>query len=439
MTAEIAILNREAVALAADSAVTMGGGEKIFTSANKIFTLSNYEPVGIMIYGNANFMSIPWETIIKTFRKIISEDSYPSLKEYSDKFIEHLMQYSSVIDSNEQEEWVNGSIYGFYMSLKKVLDDELDRLLFENENYTYKDVKRIIERLINSSYKQWYEEPILPYFPPTIFEDLSKKYEDKVLKNMKLVFEKLPLTKSQKEKLKKIAICLFIKAPPQGIWYSGTSGVVIAGFGKDEMFPRLHSFLVEGIVDGAYLKYKEDKYIEINHQKHASLHPFAQTEMVYSFMTGVEPNLLSNIESDFNFLLEEYSNLQNQLIRETLNVDTEIINLKLKNLRKSMLNKYWTKIQHHRQIKYINPILTVISMLPKDELATVAEALVNLTSFKRRVSMDAETVGGPIDVAVISKGDGFIWIKRKHYFDTELNPRFIENCYRGLEFGKRKE
>ncbi len=36
-----------------------------------------------------------------------------------------------------------------------------------------------------------------------------------------------------------------------------------------------------------------------------------------------------------------------------------------------------------------------------------------------------ESVGGPIDVAVISKADGFIWIKRKHYFDPALNPRFL--------------
>ena len=43
MTAEIAIMNKEAIALAADSAVTLSVGEesrKIFTSANKIFTLS---------------------------------------------------------------------------------------------------------------------------------------------------------------------------------------------------------------------------------------------------------------------------------------------------------------------------------------------------------------------------------------------------------------
>ena len=45
------------------------------------------------------------------------------------------------------------------------------------------------------------------------------------------------------------------------------------------------------------------------------------------------------------------------------------------------------------------------------------------------MSLDRETVGGPVDVAVISKGDGFIWIDRKHYFRRELNEHFIRNYY----------
>jgi len=56
----------------------------------------------------------------------------------------------------------------------------------------------------------------------------------------------------------------------------------------------------------------------------------------------------------------------------------------------------------------------------------VAEALVSLTSFKRRISLDEpETVGGAIDVAVISRGDGLIWIKRKHYFDPHPSHHFF--------------
>ena len=76
------------------------------------------------------------------------------------------------------------------------------------------------------------------------------------------------------------------------------------------------------------------------------------------------------------------------------------------------------------------PIVDIVAQLPKEELAAMAEALVNLTSFKRHVTRQAETVGGPIDVAVISRGDGFIWIKRKHYFRPELNPQFCSNYFR---------
>ena len=71
MTAVVGILNKQAVALAADSAVTIGGtnGRKIFNKANKVFTLSKRHPVGIMIYNSASFMLTPWETIIKVYRK----------------------------------------------------------------------------------------------------------------------------------------------------------------------------------------------------------------------------------------------------------------------------------------------------------------------------------------------------------------------------------
>lgn len=94
------------------------------------------------------------------------------------------------------------------------------------------------------------------------------------------------------------------------------------------------------------------------------------------------------------------------------------------------LNHFNEKIQKYQQEHHIDPVLDIVSVLPKDELAAMAETLVNLTSFKRKISTNAETVGGPVDVAVISKGDGFIWIKRKHYFKSELNPQFISNYFK---------
>ena len=89
--------------------------------------------------------------------------------------------------------------------------------------------------------------------------------------------------------------------------------------------------------------------------------------------------------------------------------------------------------------KFVDPILDVVEVLPKDELASMAESLVNITSFRRKISLSMETVGGPIDVAVISKGDWFIWIKRKHYFESEKNPQFLNNYNRGVDLNEKRK
>lgn len=123
MTAEIAIMNKEAIALASDSAVTMTGGDrqKIFTSAHKLFALSKYHPVGIMVYGNAIFMSVPWETIIKIYRKNLSKKKFDTLNEYANDFIEFLDNGNPLFPHSIQEEYLRDSIYSYFNLIKKQL------------------------------------------------------------------------------------------------------------------------------------------------------------------------------------------------------------------------------------------------------------------------------------------------------------------------------
>ena len=64
--------------------------------------------------------------------------------------------------------------------------------------------------------------------------------------------------------------------------------------------------------------------------------------------------------------------------------------------------------------------------LMKEDLADMAESLVRMTCLKRHFTTDEETVGGPVDVAVATRGDGFVWIKRKHYFSADLNHHYFE-------------
>lgn len=61
--------------------------------------------------------------------------------------------------------------------------------------------------------------------------------------------------------------------------------------------------------------------------------------------------------------------------------------------------------------------------MPIQDAIDLAEFLVDLTIKFSRFMPGASTVGGPIDIAAITKHEGFRWIKRKHYYSVAVNPR----------------
>lgn len=60
--------------------------------------------------------------------------------------------------------------------------------------------------------------------------------------------------------------------------------------------------------------------------------------------------------------------------------------------------------------------------MPFQDAIDLAEFLVEMTIKVSRFAPGPPSVGGPIEVAAISKHEGFKWIRRKHYFTADLNP-----------------
>ncbi|MHB8398671.1 MAG: Ntn hydrolase family protein [Candidatus Limnocylindrales bacterium] len=60
--------------------------------------------------------------------------------------------------------------------------------------------------------------------------------------------------------------------------------------------------------------------------------------------------------------------------------------------------------------------------MPVQDAIDLSEFLVHLTIQFSRFKPGAPTVGGPIEVAAITRHEGFKWVRRKYYFDPKLNP-----------------
>ena len=50
------------------------------------------------------------------------------------------------------------------------------------------------------------------------------------------------------------------------------------------------------------------------------------------------------------------------------------------------------------------------------DMAHLAKNLISMTSFERHMTFSQEGVGAPVDVAVISKNNGFTWLNRKSWY-----------------------
>lgn len=61
----------------------------------------------------------------------------------------------------------------------------------------------------------------------------------------------------------------------------------------------------------------------------------------------------------------------------------------------------------------MTPRLVAVAGLSSEGLARTAEDMVRLSALKARLSLEIETVGGAIDVAVITRNDGFRWVRHK--------------------------
>ncbi len=432
MTAEIAVMNKNGIALAADSAVSfeIEGGIKVFPSANKLFTLSKYEPVGVMIYSSAQMAGLPWETVIKTYREQLGSTKFSHINDYTYSFIEFLESNTNLYPEYEQDAFAEKEIQSVLQSIRRMYFSEVVNIMTGISKNKIKDPNKLLADIVQTNYyaikkidffqdkkgNKWSKERI---------KGVHKKYLKKIRSLRDDIYSDINIDADIKRKLTEIGKMALTRA----IGGMGYTGLVIAGYGAKQFFPSINVLELFGFVDGHLrLVRRKSKETTIDTKNDATIIPFAQSEMVTTFMEGVDPSYQVTINRAIETALEA---LSNSLIQTTqLNWSEEYKTKIVDDIRNAVFNRLLETMKEERWKHFIRPVVSVVSSLPKTELASMAESLVNLTSMKRRISSASETVGGPIDVALISKGDGFIWIKRKHYFNKDLNYQFFANYFR---------
>lgn len=428
MTAEIAILNSHAVALAADSAVTISDGSnrapKIYNTVNKLFTLSKHDPVGVMIYGSAELGGLPVETAVKVFRDRLGRDAFPNLQEYANSFLDFLGTGAPLYPHDRQDQFVRRGAFRFLSRVKQDLDHRV-KVRIEDDGKISGDTLRDELTGLLEQHRQAIEgEKLLSSADPADVQSVATAHSEVIDSVTDQVLEQAPLSDGQRLLIRELVSRTLLNIRS----VVSDCGMVFAGLGTDDVCPMLVQYDVRGVLAD---KPHHHFHRVINGHERSGIYPFAQSEMVATFMEGISPALKETI---YNYMHRISEELPEAIAADAADGGMELdqrngIRDGLRGILQTAEERLRNELEAYIKIEQTAPVVDTVVSLPKNELAEMAETLVNLTSFRQRVSPDAETVGGPVDVAVISRGDGFIWIKRKHYFRAELNHQFFHNYF----------
>jgi hypothetical protein len=413
MTAEVAIMNKLGVALAADSTVTIG--DKTYDTTNKLFTLSKFHPVGMLVYNAMELTTVPLEIIVKNYRSYLDAKEKPALSGYSDSFVQYLRRlpirkaeetesmdsiavaWCRTINASVSRECRKRSISPTSPSspeVKSVLSDILDQ--FEDESKqvgAYKPLRRVTE------------QSLLRYYPNVIERSVDRDFRRYAISDHR----------------RRTVARLIAKAILSNSLSSELTGFVIAGYGSDEYYPSLIAHETDGFVAGQ-LKILSRPERKIGLRNKSYIYPIAQRDVADLVIQGVDPAYQQYIDEGISDLLSGIA----PRAWTFFGVNGKARIARFKALLEKSASTFVRDMKEERDKRFVSPLLDAVMFLDKSELAMLAENLVSITALKQKIALEIATVGGAVDVAVISKNDGFIWIKRKYYFDEKLNRFFVQ-------------
>ena len=313
MTVVVGVLNRRGVSIAADSATTIyidnrksnrvieQHDVKIVNSGNKMLRLSDVMPVGGMVVNVAHILNMPWDVIIRWYRKQRGKELFSTVEDIVKDFLNFLPKQDFFFVNSLMTKW----------------------------NYT--------------------------------------------------------------------------------------TELVFTGYGKEQKYPQLIYVPINGVSEGR-LNYKPEKMkiINITDDHPSDIQYFGQTDITATLTEDLSKN-----EDNQNLcegILNVFIDKRKELKERGLIDDSE---LSIPDCYGAIESAFNVRHRAMRQKWY-----DAVKNYSLQEMASLAETLVKATELHRSITSQKETVGGLIDLAVITREDGFQWLNRKSWYEPSRGGQY---------------
>ena len=413
MTVQVVVMNSRGVAMASDSAITIAR-KKVNNTDNKMVNFSGDHSIGAMTYGNADLFNFSWDDLLKLYGKRLKQP-FAHTKDYVVGFLTYLKDndFAEFMDNKNEHQYITSVITYRLKELNFQLKDLYDCLENDNKELTVRtEIDEIYYcnaiHLISDDLERLKKKEYPKGFCHDDYEWLENHYGEFVWQIVEKNVEEHLYNQQWKGVINKRILLSVLKD-----FSDRYTGLVISGYGEKDLYPKTYITIVDGKLNRKIKYFMRERAIDQKNK--GMIIPFAQRDMINGFLNGIH----EEVEMYIEFVMKrELKGIQERMeeILEHLNLPKDSLKDAQHEIFEglsSVQDKFSEAIMTFKNQQFSQPFEDMVGALPVSELAYLSESLLNLTALQQKMTLSMETAGGPVDVAVISKGDGFRWEKKK--------------------------
>jgi hypothetical protein len=482
-------MNSLGVSLASDSVVSFGeSGGRTYPTLNKIFSLSGRQPIGIMICGAADCptANLPWERIIGKYREHIGSEENDFFREYFTDFATVLLDEFFKPEANDLS--IRRDLVRYFTKVvfpSTSIRERMNREFDGQVEYYIPEVKDYFELALEERIKQIHQQLITEMEDYKKFGETGKSVDEKKWKwynhvkksnpeNTKeaaAIFCERHNAEDHRELLEEIFMFHLVKYGTDTEWKTKTH-IVFAGFSKSDNRPHNlqftvtcnvgegalselqgHSVRPRSLVDNGQLLRETKKDWDVfkspfldpeDWQKcsmwsaSAFMLPYAVQNEMNTLLNGIHPLMYQELLNSIPMPLVQGAEGITvglvpkiiEILQESQDIDEEskeklvdAIGQQSEEIMSEVRETLHSFFSHYSRRELFRNSVT---SLPLNEITDLARFLVSTEANMMHWTSDENTVGGPVDVAIITKEDGFVWVDTKQSYDPMKNPRHMD-------------
>ena len=422
MTSQLILGNGFGVAVASDQAVTIGNRVRTYENAKKIHPLADPHRLAVLQSGHVGLCGMPVGVLLEDWKNSLGTQQR-TVEGYRDNFLTWLQD--NLNDWTTSTERDGLAWWSLDADLEELWDDVQTEVGPGREEKSQADLQEEVLRFVREANRKLLEYPIFEHeleaMADEIFDRLSQEGADgrpMLSERVDYWFDDPGSDEISQEvhRYLRLQVGRTINFPNRTSTF-----LAFTGYGANDLLPHWSGVYLYGAIGNHVCRnlWPMQK-ARRRGSSYAMVHPFGQREMIDQVLYGWDRKFAEDAaEATFEHIAgQERKPVDppnptggDDILGEHGNAEDQDEAASTKEDWRATLMEKSTDLAWKRRGE---PALRTIASLPLSSLADAAGSLVSIQNLSQNIHGELPTVGGYIDVATITKGEGFQWVSRQN-------------------------